>query len=178
MKQLNQVIEWHKAFNIPILKSGEIPQPGRYELRVKLIKEEIKELIETIEENNIKHICKEMADVEYVAFGTILEMGWDFTDQACFAYYSTQKAVTILKLILESDEPIDNEDILDLLYLLRAYRNSQGMSRIWDDVFSEVHRSNMSKLGNDGKPVYREDGKVLKGPNFAPADLSFLSKNN
>ena len=47
-----------------------------------------------------------------------------------------------------------------------------------DDVFMEafnrVHLSNMSKLGADGKPIYREDGKVLKGPNYKKPDLSDL----
>ena len=47
-----------------------------------------------------------------------------------------------------------------------------------DDVFMEafdrVHQSNMSKLGADGKPIYREDGKVLKGPNYKKPDLSDL----
>jgi predicted HAD superfamily Cof-like phosphohydrolase len=40
-----------------------------------------------------------------------------------------------------------------------------------DACFKEVHASNMSKLGEDGKPIYREDGKVLKGPNYFQADL-------
>lgn len=40
-----------------------------------------------------------------------------------------------------------------------------------DGAFREVHRSNMSKLGEDGKPIKREDGKILKGPNFTPPDL-------
>ena len=35
-----------------------------------------------------------------------------------------------------------------------------------DEIFSEIQNSNMSKLGADGKPIYREDGKVLKGPNY------------
>ena len=47
-----------------------------------------------------------------------------------------------------------------------------------DDIFMEafdrVHQSNMSKLGADGKPIYREDGKVLKGPNYKAPDLSDL----
>ena len=43
-----------------------------------------------------------------------------------------------------------------------------------DTAFNRVHTSNMSKLGEDGKPVYREDGKVMKGPNYKPADLSDL----
>ena len=46
----------------------------------------------------------------------------------------------------------------------------------WDieQALRRVHRSNMSKLGEDGKPIYREDGKVLKGPNYQPPDLSDL----
>jgi len=41
--------------------------------------------------------------------------------------------------------------------------------------FAEVHRSNMSKLGEDGRPIYREDGKVLKGPNYSPPDLAKIA---
>ena len=46
----------------------------------------------------------------------------------------------------------------------------------WDleQALRRVHRSNMSKLGEDGKPIYREDGKVLKGPNYQPPDLTDL----
>ena len=45
---------------------------------------------------------------------------------------------------------------------------------MFDEAFSRVHESNMSKLGEDGKPIYREDGKVLKGPDFFKPDLSDL----
>ena len=46
----------------------------------------------------------------------------------------------------------------------------------WDleQALRRVHKSNMSKLGADGKPIYRKDGKVLKGPNYQPPDLSDL----
>ncbi len=43
-----------------------------------------------------------------------------------------------------------------------------------DEAFVRVHESNMSKLGEDGKPIYREDGKVLKGPNYHKPDLADL----
>jgi len=43
-----------------------------------------------------------------------------------------------------------------------------------DQAFKRVHESNMSKLGADGKPIHRADGKVLKGPNYLPPDLSDL----
>jgi len=53
------------------------------------------------------------------------------------------------------------------------------MSDVKDISFAEVHRSNMSKLGEDGKPILREsDGKVLKGPNYFKPDLSqFIKKD-
>ena len=43
-----------------------------------------------------------------------------------------------------------------------------------DRVFDDVHKSNMSKLGDDGKPVYREDGKILKSHNYRPPNLDYL----
>lgn len=43
-----------------------------------------------------------------------------------------------------------------------------------EEIFNRVHKSNMSKLGEDGKPIYREDGKVLKGPNFKLPDFTDL----
>ena len=46
-----------------------------------------------------------------------------------------------------------------------------------EEVFNEIQKSNMSKLGADGKPIFREDGKVLKGPNYFKPDInSILNK--
>jgi len=46
-----------------------------------------------------------------------------------------------------------------------------------DAVFTEIHRSNMSKLGADGNPIYREDGKIMKGPNYSPPDIKSVILN-
>ena len=54
----------------------------------------------------------------------------------------------------------------DMLYILCGTMLSHGMQHKIEDVFNEIQRSNMSKLGADGKPIYREDGKVMKGPNY------------
>ena len=54
----------------------------------------------------------------------------------------------------------------DMMYILCGTILSHGMQHKIEDVFEEIQRSNMSKLGEDGKPIYREDGKVLKGPNY------------
>jgi predicted HAD superfamily Cof-like phosphohydrolase len=53
-----------------------------------------------------------------------------------------------------------------MLYILCGTIIEHGMQDKIEDVFNEIHRSNMSKLGEDGNPIYREDGKVLKGVNY------------
>lgn len=66
------------------------------------------------------------------------------------------------------------KELADLLYVV--YGTAAAFGLPIDEVYREVHESNMSKLGEDGKPVYREDGKVLKGPNYRPADVKKLIK--
>lgn len=59
------------------------------------------------------------------------------------------------------------KELADLLYVTYGTADTLGIPLA--DVFEEVHRSNMSKLGLDGRPVRRSDGKVLKGPNYSEA---------
>lgn len=59
----------------------------------------------------------------------------------------------------------------DMLYILCGTILEHGMHPIIEEVFEEIQRSNMSKLGEDGKPIYREDGKVLKGPSYFKPDI-------
>ena len=74
----------------------------------------------------------------------------------------------------ELKEAIKNKDIVevadaltDILYVTYGAGHSFGVNL--DECFDEVQRSNMSKLGEDGKPIYNDSGKVMKGPNyFAP----------
>ena len=70
-------------------------------------------------------------------------------------------------------EAANNNDVVevadalgDMLYILCGTIIEHGMQHKIDEVFSEIQNSNMSKLGADGNPIYREDGKVLKGPNY------------
>ena len=59
--------------------------------------------------------------------------------------------------------------LTDILYVVYGAGHAFGIDL--DDCFHEVHRSNMTKLGEDGRPLYREDGKVMKGPNYEEPDL-------
>jgi predicted HAD superfamily Cof-like phosphohydrolase len=64
------------------------------------------------------------------------------------------------------------KELADLVYVCYQYAENLGWDL--DEALNRVHLSNMSKLGEDGKPVYRADGKVLKGPNYQPPNLTDL----
>ena len=64
----------------------------------------------------------------------------------------------------------------DMLYILCGTIVEHGLQHKIDAVFEEIQRSNMSKLGENGNPVYRKDGKVLKGSNYSPPDLEKILK--
>jgi predicted HAD superfamily Cof-like phosphohydrolase len=67
----------------------------------------------------------------------------------------------------ENNDLVEVADALgDMLYILCGTIIEHGMQDKIEDVFNEIHRSIMSKLGEDGRPIYREDGKVLKGANY------------
>ncbi len=67
----------------------------------------------------------------------------------------------------QNNDLVEVADALgDMLYILCGTILEHGMQHKIEEVFEEIQRSNMSKLGADGKPIYREDGKVLKGPNY------------
>ncbi len=72
----------------------------------------------------------------------------------------------------QSNESLALKELADLVYVCFQY----AANRDWDlnTAMDRVHKSNMSKLGEDGKPIRREDGKVLKGPNYAPPYLEDL----
>ena len=59
----------------------------------------------------------------------------------------------------------------DMMYILCGTILSHGLQDKIENIYEEIQRSNMSKLGADGKPIYREDGKILKGPNYFKPDI-------
>ena len=71
-------------------------------------------------------------------------------------------------------ESYENElkELADLVYVCFQY--AENMEWDLEEALHRVHKSNMSKLGLDGKPIYRVDGKVLKGPNYAPPEMTDL----
>lgn len=90
-----------------------------------------------------------------------------------------QEELNELKEALEAGDTVEVLDALtDLQYVLDGAYLSLGYHLLKDAAFDEVQRSNMSKLGLDGKPIIRpEDGKILKGPNFSEPDLAGVLNN-
>ena len=90
---------------------------------------------------------------------------------------ATRMVNLITEELMELNEAIDNRDIIefadavaDILYVTAQQAVVLGLPV--DALLREVHRSNMSKLDDNGEPILREDGKVLKGSNFTPPDIS------
>tara|TARA_B100001939_G_scaffold302834_1_gene280199 strand:- start:266 stop:655 length:390 start_codon:yes stop_codon:yes gene_type:complete len=64
----------------------------------------------------------------------------------------------------------------DMLYILCGTIISHGLQEKIEEIFQEIQNSNMSKLGENGKPIYREDGKVLKGPKYFKPNINKILK--
>lgn len=119
------------------------------------------------------------------AFHTAFKLGYLDSPKA---HLGKDKNLLRYKLMREENEEYleaaNNDDLVevadalgDMLYILCGTIIEHGLQHKIEEVFEEIQRSNMSKLGEDGEPIYREDGKVLKGPNyFKPNIEGILTK--
>jgi len=118
MSNFEDVKIFMKTFGQIVRTKPEFPDKKTMQLRLDLIKEELQELEEAMNNKDLKEIADALTDILYVAYG------------AGYAYG------------------------IDL-----------------DKCFKEVQRANMSKLGKDGKPIFNESGKIMKGPNYTKPNL-------
>ena len=111
----------------------------------------------------------------------MIAMKQDVSTFACLPDYAVQqlRLDLIWEEVEELQDGIANKDLVeiadaltDILYVVYGTGHAFGIDL--DECFSEVHRSNMSKLGEDGNPICNERGKVQKGPNYSEPDLSFI----
>ena len=109
------------------------------------------------------------------SFGQEVKESPEFPDNETIAL----RLELIQEELNELSEAIGDADMVeiadaltDILYVTYGAGHAFGINL--DSCFYEVQRSNMSKLGEDGKPIYREDGKVLKGPNYSEPDLKSI----
>lgn len=186
MTLLEQVAEFHAAFGIPILGLHQEPRRSRFELRKKLVVEEVDELIvafcdlhQSSCDDPVRHselvfsVLKEMADVDYVCLGMCLEMGWrKIGVHQQYAFMDNDVILSHMKATAK--HLMFLEHLTNIRSGLYELIKESGFEDRWEEIFHEVHKSNMSKLGLDGKPVLREDGKILKGPLYVEPNFHFL----
>ena len=119
MTNFENVRKFMETFGQEIREKAQFPNEKITSLRHDLIKEELDELKEAIDNNDIKEVADALTDILYVTYGAGHAFGINL-----------------------------------------------------DKCFEEVQNSNMSKLGSDGKPIYNDKGKVMKGPNYFKPDLT------
>ena len=118
MTNFTSVKKFMETFGQEVKSKPAFPSEKISKLRYDLIKEELDEFKEALNDKNLKEIADSLTDILYVTYGAGHAFGIDL-----------------------------------------------------DKCFDEVQRSNMSKLGSDGKPIYNEQGKVMKGPNYFEPNL-------
>ena len=119
MTNFEKVRKFMETFGQEIKEKAQFPNEKITSLRHDLIKEELNELKEAMDNNDIKEVADALTDILYVTYGAGHAFGINL-----------------------------------------------------DKCFEEVQNSNMSKLGSDGKPIYNDKGKVMKGPNYYKPDLN------
>ena len=123
MSNFQSVKKFMQTFGQEVKNKAEFPNEKIVKLRSDLIKEELDELNQAIQDKDIKEVADALTDILYVTYGAGHSFGIDL-----------------------------------------------------DKCFEEVQQSNMSKLGTDGKPIYNDNGKVMKGPNYFKPDLNKFLK--
>ena len=113
------------------------------------------------------------------AFHSAFKIGYRETPKADLGIDKNELRFNLMKE--ENEEYLEaakNNDLIevadalgDMLYILCGTIIEHGLQHKIEAVFDEIQKSNMSKLGVDGNPIYREDGKVLKGPNYFKPDI-------
>lgn len=190
---LAQVAEFHKAFGHPVATELNLINEERYKLRNKLIREELEETIRDYILGDLVKTADGLADMSVVINGSLLEFGFVYDPEIGDEYYvlgeessrvpnigSIYSLVKLANMIYDELDKMadlyyegDVEGVVGCLIMMKF--QVAVHAAIWGiplkQIDEAVHIANMSKLGEDGKPIYREsDNKILKGPNFRPPE--------
>lgn len=155
-KMIEQVREFYEAFKQEEFLEGYRITPERINKRLDWFKEETEELLEAKEKKDKIKILDAILDMVYIRIGTLLESNAGEVE-------SVRKA-----MLCDAESHCCTSYFFD-------YFDEDWM--LFTEAFDEVHRSNMSKLDENGNPIFREDGKIMKSHLFSEPDLkSILEK--
>ncbi|MEM6773185.1 MAG: nucleoside triphosphate pyrophosphohydrolase family protein [Bacteroidota bacterium] len=143
---LADVAEFHNTFHLPVLTTPQIPSADRCRLRINLLREELKELEEAIENNDLVEAADAFADLQYVLSGAILEFGLGDKFKGLFEEVHRSNMSKTCATMQEAEATVAHY----------AEQGQTGFIEASGDVFL-VYRS--------------DDRKVLKNVHYSPADL-------
>ncbi len=192
MNSLEKVLEFHEVFGCTI--NDEFLMVTHLDIltRYNLISEELDELEFAFVEKNIVEVLDALVDLEYVINGTLISFGMRYL------YDTKSKSEEIefnnlcreiresLKVFKDELNKFTNgyeecmvESLLTMQKALNQLFVLFDLEDVREQAMDEVHASNMSKLGDDGKPIYREsDKKVLKSSNYVEPNLKQFVENH
>lgn len=168
LTNFEKVKEFMNKMEQTVLEVPSVVEDKVCNLRINLIEEEVEETITAIQLLQLINKTTEetitFAYSKLVTYGKIKLLD-SIPKEELLSNFNTYKAEITRELLREIADGLT--DILVVTYGAGA-----AFGFDLDACFTEVHNSNMSKLGEDGKPIKREsDGKILKGPNYSPPDL-------
>lgn len=150
INSLNQVADFHKTFNAPVLETPQIPSEQRCQLRVSLLQEELNELSQAIKDNNLVEIADALCDLQYVLSGAVLEFG--LGDKFVELFNEVQRSN--MSKACSSEEEAQRT--------LEHYKQKDGTEGYYKQV-------------GDKWVAYRNvDDKVLKSVGYSPANLESI----
>ena len=190
-KQLRQVWDFQEAFLHPQTDSLDLGVKKGRELRYNLLNEELGELFKAFDDHDYTEVLDALMDLLYINFGTVHYHGFRQFSAFVQCEYAQE-------LEYPSEYPVQIDNLLNVIkkdYVSGIITASNTLSwnvnvcvlvlscfndltdagifkrGSFEKAFTEVHNSNMSKLDKFGKPIFREDGKVLKGENYFKPEL-------
>ena len=150
INSLNQVSDFHRTFNAPVLSTPQIPSEQRCQLRVSLLQEELNELSEAIKDNNLVEIADALCDLQYVLSGAVLEFGLG------------EKFVELFNEVQRSNMSKACSTEEEAQKTLEHYKQKDGTEGYYKQV-------------GDKWVTYRNgDDKVLKSVGYSPANLESI----
>lgn len=188
MNPYAMVAEFHAAFGQLVADKPELPSRELRELRINLLTEEYLEYHDADAQDDIVEVADALADILYILSGTAVTYGTTPFGHAMPQGVDVPPALPgeikrndLAKSLrvtfeayraAEASNEIENIDVALTALREAVYAAASAFLIPLDRVFAEVHRSNMSKLGPDGKPLLRNDGKIMKPPTFSKPDIA------
>lgn len=190
-RSAQMLLEFHTAFGLPVNHRPSIPDSDEENLRADLLDEEFSELTDALFFEDLVEIADALADILYIAEGTALVYGVRISPDHPVGQSSVMgppRMPTVSAQVTRVHAELSTEvaKASEAQFKQKPFAVQKHLSNVrslcyqmaglfdinLDVLLEEVHRANMSKLGPDGKPIYRADGKVLKPKGWTAPDVA------